>query len=253
MDKPVNARERVRDVGGESPRELLDVSRRMGGAKSKDRISERPPAFPKLIHDRHGSRVGNRSEPLWLDLVEQGKDRGDRKRGAFPLASLVGGPSALSRMPKLDPHGDEDSCGGYSGAAQGQGDNRPGGHHGGGDDIGGRKLTSGWSAVQASDEEPRPRAQRRVDRARLLVIGWTHVGHAIICRSRLDDGSLQAPKLTLEALDFRGEKNNRLPGCADLFARITLQTLAPFPDRFELILVHARHHLIESRVSQPTR
>jgi hypothetical protein len=25
------------------------------------------------------------------------------------------------------------------------------------------------------------------------------------------------------------------------------------PDRFELILVHARHHLIEWRTSQPTR
>jgi hypothetical protein len=25
------------------------------------------------------------------------------------------------------------------------------------------------------------------------------------------------------------------------------------PDRFELILVHARHHLIESRTSQPAR
>lgn len=60
VDKPVNARERVRDVGGESPRELLDVSRRMSGAKSKDRIAERPPAFPKLVHDRHGSRVGHR-------------------------------------------------------------------------------------------------------------------------------------------------------------------------------------------------
>ena len=87
----------------------------MGCAKGKNRISERPPAFPKLIHDRHGSRVGNRREPLWLDLVEQGQDRGDRKRGAFSLASLVGGSSALSCMPKLEPHGDENSCGGNSG------------------------------------------------------------------------------------------------------------------------------------------
>jgi len=91
---------------------LLDVSRRMSGAKSKDRIAERPPAFPKLVHDRHGSRVGHRSEPLWFDLAEQGQDRGDRKRCAFPLAGFVGSPSALSRMPKLEPHGDENSCGG---------------------------------------------------------------------------------------------------------------------------------------------
>ena len=72
VDKPVNARECVGDVGRQSPRELLDVSRRMSGAKSKDRIAERPPAFPKLVHDRHGSSVGHRSEPLWFDLVEQG-------------------------------------------------------------------------------------------------------------------------------------------------------------------------------------
>ena len=71
VDKPMNARERVRDVGRESPGELLDVSRRMSGTKNKDRIAKHPPAFPKLVHDRHGSRVGNRREPLWLDLVEQ--------------------------------------------------------------------------------------------------------------------------------------------------------------------------------------
>jgi hypothetical protein len=33
----------------------------------------------------------------------------------------------LSRMPKLEPHGDENSCGGNGGAAQGQGDDGPGG------------------------------------------------------------------------------------------------------------------------------
>lgn len=70
---------------------------------------------------------GTESEPLWFDLVEQGQDRGDRKRCAFPLAGFVGSPSALSRMPKLEPHGDENSCGGNSGAAQGQGDDGPGG------------------------------------------------------------------------------------------------------------------------------
>ena len=112
----MNARERVRDVGRESPGELLDVSRRMSGTKNKDRIAKHPPAFPKLVHDRHGSRVGNRREAAVARSRRAVTGRGDRNRGAFPLASLVGGTPALSRMPKLEPHGDENSCGGNGGA-----------------------------------------------------------------------------------------------------------------------------------------